>query len=79
MPAVETHAEASRLVATQDDNPDIDLHTMPVQAVTAEWKGHWAKGIAKFICHMVPRRSAAHRIGESRCARVTGDDAHPVQ
>jgi MHS family proline/betaine transporter-like MFS transporter len=39
MPAVETHAEASRLVATQDDNPDIDLHTMPVQAVTAEWKG----------------------------------------
>ncbi|MFT8331427.1 MAG: MFS transporter [Bifidobacterium psychraerophilum] len=39
MPAVATHAEASKLVATQDENPDIDLHTMPVQAVTAEWKG----------------------------------------
>jgi MHS family proline/betaine transporter-like MFS transporter len=40
MPAVETHAEATRLVATQDENPDIDLHTMPVQAVTAEWKSN---------------------------------------
>ncbi|KFI75511.1 MFS transporter [Bifidobacterium mongoliense] len=38
MPAVETRAEAATIVATQDDIPAKDLHTMPVEAIAAAWK-----------------------------------------